>query len=70
MMLAVKESNYAQKNNFEESMHCDLNFRSFDHEIKRAYSKLVGSLYVKFHDDMCKGKAIMQHKLFSVINAL
>ena len=30
----------------------------------------MGSLCMKFNDDRCKGKAIMWHKRFSVINAL
>ena len=30
----------------------------------------MGSLCMKFHDDRCKGKAIMRHKPFSLINAL
>ena len=30
----------------------------------------MGSLHVKFHDDRCKGKAVMRRKSFSVINAL
>ena len=29
-----------------------------------------GSLHVKFHDDRCKGKAVMRRKPFSVIYAL
>ena len=31
---------------------------------------LMGSLHVKFHDDRCKGKAVMRRKPFSVIYAL
>ena len=30
----------------------------------------MGSLHVKFHDDRCKGKAVMRRKPFSVIYAL
>ena len=30
-------------------------------EIHRAHPRLMGSLCMKFHDDMCKGKANMQH---------
>ena len=30
----------------------------------------IRKLRVKFHDDRCKGKAIMRHKPFQVINAL
>ena len=44
----------------------------FDHEITstQAYCGLINSLCAKFHDCMCKGKAIMYQLLFSVINAL
>ena len=38
--------------------------------MKRAYSQLMESLYVKCHDERCIGKAITQHKRFSIINAL
>ena len=44
----------------------------FNHEITdlRAYPWLMWSLWMKFHDCMCKGKAIMSQLLFSVINAV
>ena len=34
-----------------------------------AHPQLIESLCMKFHDDRYKGKAILQHKPFSVINA-
>ena len=43
---------------------------TFDPEINGEHCRFTGSLNVKFHDDWCKGKAIMQHKPFSVNNAL
>ena len=49
-------------------MHCDL--WPFDLKIYRAHPCLMGSLHVKFHDDRCKGKAVMRRKPFSVIYAL
>ena len=55
-----------QHNHFQLSMHCDLDLRLIDLEINGAHPRLMGSLCMKFHE----GKAIMQHKLFSVINAL
>ena len=42
----------------------------FDLKIYRAHPCLMGSLNVKFHDDRCKGKAVMHRKPFSVIYAL
>ena len=41
-----------------------------DPKITRVHHWLIGSLLVKFHDDRCKGKAIMRHKPFPIINAL
>ena len=43
-------------------MHCDLDLWPFDLKIYRAHPWLMGSLYVKFHDDRCKGKAVMCRK--------
>ena len=44
-------------------MHCDLDlFWPFDLKIYRAHPCLMGSLHVKFHDDRCKGKAVMRRK--------
>ena len=51
-------------------MHCDLDLWPFDLKIYRAHPWLMGSLHVKFHDDRCKGKAVMRRKPFSVIYAL
>ena len=43
-------------------MHCDLDLWPFHLKIYRAHSWLMGSLHVKFHDDRCKGKAVMRRK--------
>ena len=47
---------------------------TFGPKIDRALPRLLGSLCVEFHDDSCKGKAIMilhvVNKTFSVIKAL
>ena len=43
-------------------MHCDLDLWPFDLKINRAHPWLMGSLHVKFHDDRCKGKAVMRRK--------
>ena len=51
-------------------MHCDLDLWPFDLKIYRAHPCLMGSLHVKFHDDRCKGKAVLRRKPFSVIYAL
>ena len=47
-------------------MHCDLDLWPFDLKIYRAHPWLMGSLHVKFHDDRCKGKAVMRRKPFSM----
>ena len=51
-------------------MHCDLDLLLFYPEIHRPNTRLMGSLFMKFHDDGCKGEAIMQRKPFTVIKAL
>ena len=55
---------------------CDINHwnqckvtLTFNLEINRGHPRLMGIICVKFHDDRCKGKAIMRHKPFSGINA-
>ena len=53
-----------------QNLHCDLDLWPFDLKIYRAHHCLMGSLHVKFHDDRCKGKAVMHRKPFSVIYAL
>ena len=57
-------------NNFQQSMHCDLDILTLDPEINRTNAQLWSSLCVKFHDYRCKGEAIMRHNPFSVINSL
>ena len=47
-------------------MHCDLDLWPFDLKIYRAHPWLMESLHVKFHDDRCKGKAVMRRKPFSM----
>ena len=51
-------------------MHCDLELWPFVLKIYRAHPWLMWSLHVKFHDNRCKGKAVMHQKPFSVIYAL
>ena len=43
-------------------MHSDLDLWPFDFKIYRAHPWLMGSLHAKFHDDRCKGKAVMPRK--------
>ena len=43
-------------------MHCDLDLWPFDLKIYRGHPWLMGGLHVKFHDDRCKGKAVMRRK--------
>ena len=48
-------------------MHCYLELWHVDPEINtRAHSQLKGCLCVKFHDDRCKGKAIMYKNHFQL----
>ena len=51
-------------------MHCDHDLWPFDLKIYRTHAWLIGCLHEKFHDDRCKGKAVMRRKPFSVIYAL
>ena len=53
-----------------QNLDCDLDLWPFDLKIYRAHPCLMGSLHVKFHDNRCKGKAVMCRKPFSVIYAL
>ena len=53
-----------------QSLHCDLDLWPFDPKVHRAHTWLMGRLHVKFHEDRCKGEAVMRLKLFSVILAL
>ena len=61
------ESSYAPETIFSNLCIVTL---TFDLKIYRAHPCLMGSLHVKFHDDRCKGKAVMRRKPFSVIYAL
>ena len=45
-------------------MHCDLDLWPFDPEANRAHPWLKGSVPVKFHEDQCKGEAVMPIKPF------
>ena len=72
MLIGVKGKQLCDINHFQLSMHCDFDIflltqKSIGYILN---SYMIGSLCMKFHDDRCKGKAIMQHKPFSVINAL
>ena len=37
---------------------------TFDQKVHRAHTWLIGRLHVKFHEDRCKGKAVMRLKPF------
>ena len=43
---------------------------TFDLKVYRVHTRLMGRLHVKFHEDRCKGEAVMRKKPFSVILAL
>ena len=47
-----------------QSLHCDLDLWPFDPKFHRAHTWLMGRLYVKFHEDRCKGEAVMRFKPF------
>ena len=70
MMIGVKGKQLCAGNHFQSFMHCDLDLWTFDLKMYRAHPCLMGSLHLKFHDDRCKGKAVMCRKPFSVIYVL
>ena len=43
-----------------------MHYDRFDLKINRAHPRLMGSLCVKFHDDRCKGKVVMQTEPFNL----
>ena len=45
-------------------MHCDLDLTPFDPKVDRADPWLTGSVPVKFHEDRCKGEAVMRMEPF------
>ena len=45
-------------------MHCDLDLWLFDPKVNRAHPWLMGSVPMKFHEDRCKGEAVMRAKPF------
>ena len=47
------------------SMHCDLDLWPLNPKIAGAHPRLIRSLYVKLHDDRCKGKAVMRLNNFT-----
>ena len=47
-----------------QSLYCDLDLWPFDPKFHRAHTWLMGRLYVKFHEDRCKGEAVMRFKPF------
>ena len=47
-----------------QSLHCDLDLWPFDPKFHRAHTWLMRRLYVKFHEDRCKGEAVMRFKPF------
>ena len=47
-----------------QSLHCDLDLWPFDPKVHRAHTWLMGRLHVKFHEDRCKGEAVMRLKPF------
>ena len=68
MLIDEKEKQLCDINYFQLSMHCDL--WPFDPKINRTHPQFMESCCIKLQDDSWKRKAIMQHKTFSVINAL
>ena len=53
-------------------MHCDLDLWPFDPKVNRALAHpwLMGNVPVKFHEDRCKGEAVMRMKQFYLTYAL
>ena len=68
--IGVKGKQLCARNLFQLSLHCDLDLWPFDPKVHRVHTRLMGRLHVKFHQDRCKGEAVMRKKSFSVILAL
>ena len=47
-----------------QSLYGDLDLWPFDPKFHRAHTRLMGRLHVKFHEDRCKGEAVMRLKPF------
>ena len=68
MMIGVKGKQLFDINLFQLSMHCDLDLWPLDCKIDMAHPGLMESmesLCVKFHDNKCKGKAVMHRNHFT-----
>ena len=70
MRMGVKGKQLCTWNNFTLPMHCDLDLWPFDPKVDRAHPLLMGSVPVKFHEDGCKGEAVMPMKPFFLTHAL
>ena len=64
MKLGVKGKQLCAGNYFPESLHCDLDLWPLGPKFHRAHTWLIGRLHVKFHEDRCKGEAVMRLKPF------
>ena len=51
-------------------MHCDLDLWSKEPEFNRANLQLKGSLFVKFQDVSCKGKAIVHQNIVAAFRGM
>ena len=62
--VGVKGKQLCARNHFQYSLHCDLDRWPFDPKVHRVHIWLMGRLHVKFHEDRCKGEAVMRLKPF------
>ena len=70
MIADVKGKQLCAKTIFSNYCIVTLTFDLLTPDIHKAHPRLMASLHVKFHDDRCKGKAVMRQKPFTVIYAL
>ena len=59
-----KGSRSAPETIFSNPCIVTLTFDLFDPKVHRAHTWLMGRLHVKFHEDRCKGEAVMRLKPF------
>ena len=70
MRIGVKGKHLCTWNHFTWYMHCDLDLWLFDPNVNRAHPWLMGSVPMKFHENRCKGEAVMHMKPFYLTYAL
>ena len=64
MEIGVKGKQLCARNHFQISVILALWPWPFDPKVHRVHTRLMGRLHVKFHEDRCKGEAVMRLKPF------